>query len=58
VEVCAISKETDVGAQQLKEPYTAMKFESEVKKVQFNGNKWILGISEDEAMSIYNTETR
>lgn len=35
-----------------------MKMESEVKKVAFNGNKWVLGISEDEAVSIFNTETK
>ena len=35
----------------------AMKFQSQVNKVRFNGSKWVLGFSDEEHMSIYNTET-
>ena len=35
--------------------FLAMKFNSKVKKVRYNG-KWVLGFSEDEHVTIFNTE--
>ena len=34
----------------------AMKLHSNVQKVRYNGDKWVLGISDDEHVTIYNSE--
>ena len=36
--------------------FLAMKFNSKVKKVRYSGNKWVLGFSEDEHVTVFNTE--
>ena len=36
--------------------FLAMKLNSKVKKVRFSGNKWVLGLSEDEHATLFNTE--
>ena len=37
--------------------FTAMKFHSQVNKVRFNGSQWVLGFSNEEHMSLFNTDT-
>ena len=34
-----------------------MKFHSQVNKVRFNGSQWVLGFSNEEHMSLFNTDT-
>jgi WD40 repeat protein len=58
VNTFTINAETGLTAENFKEPFTALKFDSEVKRVKFNGSKWIVGISEDEHASVFNTETK
>ena len=33
-----------------------MKLHSNVQKVRYNGDKWVLGFSDDEHLTIYNSE--
>jgi WD40 repeat protein len=40
-----------------KKSFTAMKFQSQVNKVRFSGSQWALGFSNEEHMSLFNTET-
>ena len=35
----------------------ALKFQSEVNKVKCDGNKWVLGFSNEPHMGVFNTET-
>lgn len=37
--------------------FTVMKFQSQVNKVRFNGSQWVLGFSNEEHMTLFNTET-
>jgi len=58
VNTFTINAETGLTADNFKEPFAALKFDSEVKRVKFNGSKWILGVAEDEHVSVFNTETK
>ena len=48
----------EINTETFENPALAMKFQSEVSKVRFNGTKWVVGISNDSHLSLFNTETQ
>lgn len=48
----------ELTAETFSKPMVAMKFQREVSKVRFNGSKWVVGVSGDEHLGLFNSETQ